>query len=258
MYGLFNYVTGVSGLLLRTSSSSLYLGDYYIYIKNKYLPQELKIACKNPNKNEIFGNLIFYIFSFLYSYYYDYHYFAFYTFFYVSILYFLYLNILLFTSEYKNYMILFNFLISGFSYFICKICSINLISFLLFVCCFLIIFDNLICYKKVFEDQISYIDIHMTFFDSMVSLCFLLYSYFEKLICFFLCNLLLLISDYIGIIAYFYGENRFDKNSKFIVILKIILFVKNDKDEKHLELLEINIINENSIHSNNINNTNYI
>ena len=98
----------------------------------------------------------------------------------------------------------------------------------------------------------------MTFFDSMVSLCFLLYSYNEKLICFFLCNLFLLISNYIGIIAYFYGENRFDKNSKLIIFLKIILLIKNDKDEKHLELLETNLINENNINSNNINNTNNI
>ena len=258
MYGSFNYVIGVSGLFLRTSSSSLYLGDYYIYIKNKYLPQELKIPCKKPYKNEILGNLIFYIFSFLYSYYYDYQYFAFYTYFYVSILYFFYLNMFLFASEYKNYMILFNIIISGFSFFIFQNCSINLISFLLLVFCFLIIFDNLICYKNVFEDEITYIDIHMTFFDSMVSLCFLLYSYNEKLICFFLCNLFLLISNYIGIIAYFYGENRFDKNSKLIIFLKIILLIKNDKDEKHLELLETNLINENNINSNNINNTNNI
>ena len=72
MYGSFNYVIGVSGLFLRTSSSSLYLGDYYIYIKNKYLPQELKIPCKKPYKNEILGNLIFYIISLLYSYFNDY------------------------------------------------------------------------------------------------------------------------------------------------------------------------------------------
>ena len=257
MYGLFNYVTGVSGLLLRTSSSSLYLGDYYIYIKNKYLPQELKIDCKKPNKNEIFGNLIFNIFSFLYSYYYDYQYFAFYTYFYVSILYFLYLNMFLFASKYKNYMILFNIIISGFAFFIFKECSIFLIIFLLFLFCFLIIFDNLISYKNVLEDEISYIDIHMTFFDSMVSLCFLLYSYSEKLLSFFLCNFLLLICNYIGIITYFYGEKRIDKNSKYIVFLKKILFVKNDKNKKLL-LLETDIINENSINSNNINNHNNI
>ena len=257
MYGLFNYVIGVSGLFIRTSSSSLYLGDYYIYIKNKYLPQELKIDCKKPNKNEIFGNLIFNIFSFLYSYYYDYQYFAFYTYFYVSILYFLYLNMFLFASKYKNYMILFNIIISGFAFFIYKECSIFLIILLLFLFCFLIIFDNLISYKNVLEDEISYIDIHMTFFDSMVSLCFLLYSYSEKLLSFFLCNFLLLICNYIGIITYFYGEKRIDKNSKYIVFLKKILFVKNDKNKKLL-LLETDIINENSINSNNINNHNNI
>lgn len=253
----FNYVTGLSGCAFRIASSSIYFGDYYTNIKNIYLPEENRIECKKPNKNEILGNLIFYIISLLYSYFNDYEFFAFFAYFYDSILYLLYLNMYLFSTGNKNFMLLNSLIIFGISYFIFKYFNVYLICFLLLLICFLIIFDNLISYKHVFQDEISALDINSIFFDLMVSMCFFFYSCFLGLICFFLCNFCIFITCIIGFTAYLYGENKINKNSQFVIFLKTILLVHEDnKQEKFLELIESNLENEYHINSNNINNSN--
>ncbi len=250
----FNFVSGLSGLLFRTLSSSMNFGDYYTNIKNNYLPNAARLPCKKPNKNEILGNLIFSIISFLYLNNFDYEFFGLMTYAYVSILYILYLNMFLFASGYKNFMLLYSLIIFGITYLFYNFVNIIIISFFLLLICFIIIFENLINYKHVFQDEIHFLDLNVIFLDMMVSISFVFYSGFLKLSCFLLCNFFTFISTNIGIIAFFYGENKINKNSILVLFIKKILLVnETNKEEKLLELIETNLDNQNNLNTNNIN-----
>jgi hypothetical protein len=250
----FNFVSGLSGLLFRTLSSSMYFGDYYTNIKNNYLPNAARLPCKKPNKNEILGNLIFSIISFLYLNNFDYEFFGLMTYAYVSILYILYLNMFLFASGYKNFMLLYSLIIFGITYLFYNFVNIIIISFFLLLICFIIIFENLINYKHVFQDEIHFLDLNVIFLDMMVSISFVFYSGFLKLSCFLLCNFFTFISTNIGIVAFFYGENKINKNSILVLFIKKILLVnETNKEEKLLELIETNLDNQNNLNTNNIN-----
>ena len=250
----FNFVSGLSGLLFRTLSSSMYFGDYYTNIKNNYLPNAARLPCKKPNKNEILGNLIFSIISFLYLNNFDYEFFGLMTYAYVSILYILYLNMFLFASGYKNFMLLYSLIIFGITYLFYNFVNIIIISFFLLLICFIIIFDDLINYKHVFQDEIHFLDLNVIFLDMMVSISFVFYSGFLKLSCFLLCNFFTFISTNIGIVAFFYGENKINKNSILVLFIKKILLVnETNKEEKLLELIETNLDNQNNLNTNNIN-----
>jgi hypothetical protein len=250
----FNFVSGLSGLLFRTLSSSMYFGDYYTNIKNNYLPNAARLPCKKPNKNEILGNLIFSIISFLYLNNFDYEFFGLMTYAYVYILYILYLNMFLFASGYKNFMLLYSLIIFGITYLFYNFVNIIIISFFLLLICFIIIFENLINYKHVFQDEIHFLDLNVIFLDMMVSISFVFYSGFLKLSCFLLCNFFTFISTNIGIVAFFYGENKINKNSILVLFIKKILLVnETNKEEKLLELIETNLDNQNNLNTNNIN-----
>ena len=250
----FNFVSGLSGLLFRTLSSSMYFGDYYTNIKNNYLPNAARLPCKKPNKNEILGNLIFSIISFLYLNNFDYEFFGLMTYAYVSILYILYLNMFLFASGYKNFMLLYSLIIFGITYLFYNFVNIFIISFFLLLICFIIIFENLINYKHVFQDEIHFLDLNVIFLDMMVSISFVFYSGFLKLSCFLFCNFFTFISTNIGIVAFFYGENKINKNSILVLFIKKILLVnETNKEEKLLELIETNLDNQNNLNTNNIN-----
>ena len=250
----FNFVSGLSGLLFRTLSSSMYFGDYYTNIKNNYLPNAARLPCKKPNKNEILGNLIFSIISFLYLNNFDYEFFGLMTYAYVSILYILYLNMFLFASGYKNFMLLYSLIIFGITYLFYNFVNIIIISFFLLLICFIIIFDDLINYKHIFQEEIHFLDLNVIFLDMMVSISFVFYSGFLKLSCFLLCNFFTFISTNIGIVAFFYGENKINKNSILVLFIKKILLVnETNKEEKLLELIETNLDNQNNLNTNNIN-----
>ena len=250
----FNFVSGLSGLLFRTLSSSMYFGDYYTNIKNNYLPNAARLPCKKPNKNEILGNLIFSIISFLYLNNFDYEFFGLMTYAYVSILYILYLNMFLFASGYKNFMLLYSLIIFGITYLFYNFVNIIIISFFLLLICFIIIFENLINYKHVFQDEIHFLDLNVIFLDMMVSISFVFYSGFLKLSCFLLCNFFTFISTNIGIVVFFYGENKINKNSILVLFIKKILLVNEiGKEEKLLELIETNLHDQDDINTNNIN-----
>ena len=250
----FNFVSGLSGFLFRTLSSSMYFGDYYTNIKNNYLPEVQRIPCKKPNKNEILGTLLFSIISFLYLNNFDYEFFGLMAYAYVSILYILYLNMFLFASGFRNFMLFYSLIIFGLTYIFYNFFNVIFICFFLLLICFMINFDNLINYKHVFQDEIYFLDLNIIFLDMMVSISFVFYSGFLKLGCFFLCNFFTFLSTNIGIVAFFYGENKINKNSKLVLFIKKILLVKEEiKEEKLLELIESNLENQNNINSNNIN-----